>query len=303
MTTNLALRDTSFEPVSRRIDRLPPARRLADAAVWALIAEAELTPKPALVDGRGSGAHRDLSLDAMRRSAWSLHPSFQAMALAAAGRRPERSLRAELAVLGRAAEPAMMAATGGSNAHRGAIWAVGLLVAATAMNPGDRAEEIGARAGRIAFFPDRFMPAAPSHGQSAAARYGVAGARGEAQLGFPHAVGIGLPVLRQGLAAGLSPAHARLDALMAIMASLDDTCLLHRGGLAALQAGKSGAQAVLDAGGAASPAGSRALAALHDRLMTLNASPGGAADMLAAALFLDRVTKPMSVTEAFRWKS
>jgi triphosphoribosyl-dephospho-CoA synthase len=296
---NLALRNTNLGPVSRRADELPPAKRLADAAVWALIAEAELTPKPALVDGRGSGAHRDLSLDVMRRSARSLYPAFQTMALAASGRLPDRTLREELAAIGRAAEPGMLAATGGANAHRGAIWALGLLVAATAMKPVDRAQEIGIRAGRIACFPDRFIPAAPSHGQSVTARYGVAGARGEAQLGFPHAVRIGLPRLRCGMAAGLSPSHARLDALMAIMASLDDTCLLHRGGLAALEAGKSGAQAVLDAGGAASPPGSRALAELHERLMALNASPGGAADMLAAALFLDRVTKPTSVTEAF----
>ena len=298
MTKNLALRATSLEPVSRCAGERPPEKRLADAAVWALIAEAELTPKPALVDGRGSGAHRDLSLDAMRRSARSLYPAFQAMAFAAAGRMAGRALREELAAIGRAAEPAMLAATGGSNAHRGAIWAVGLLVAATAMNPADRAEEIGARAGRIACFPDRFIPAAPSHGQSVAARYGVAGARGEAQLGFPHAVRIGLPVLWRGLAGGLSPSQARLDALMAIMASLDDTCLLHRGGLAALETGKSGAQAVLDAGGTARAAGARALAELHERLMGLNASPGGAADMLAAVLFLDRVTTPTFVTEA-----
>jgi triphosphoribosyl-dephospho-CoA synthase len=38
------------------------AIRLAALARQALIAEAELTPKPGLVDRRGTGAHSDLSL-------------------------------------------------------------------------------------------------------------------------------------------------------------------------------------------------------------------------------------------------
>jgi ATP:dephospho-CoA triphosphoribosyl transferase len=39
------------------------AKHLAGLARQALIAEAELTPKPGLVDRRGSGVHSDLSLD------------------------------------------------------------------------------------------------------------------------------------------------------------------------------------------------------------------------------------------------
>jgi triphosphoribosyl-dephospho-CoA synthase len=50
----------------------PDAERssvLGALARQALVAEAELTPKPGLVDRRGSGAHTDLSLDVMTRSA------------------------------------------------------------------------------------------------------------------------------------------------------------------------------------------------------------------------------------------
>ena len=68
---------------------------------------------------------------------------------------------------------------------------------------------------------------------------------------------------------------------MAIMASLDDTCLLHRGGLAALETAKAGARAVLAAGGTAAPAGIERLHRLHAELMALWASPGGSADLLA----------------------
>ncbi len=59
------------------------AERLADFAVEALIDEADLSPKPALVDRRGNGAHSDLHLGLMHASALSLWPMFKEMAEAA----------------------------------------------------------------------------------------------------------------------------------------------------------------------------------------------------------------------------
>jgi triphosphoribosyl-dephospho-CoA synthase len=118
-------------------------------------------------------------------------------------------------------------------------------------------------------------------------RYKVSGARGEAQAGFPHVTTIGLPILHRSRQEGLSETHARLDALLAIMASLDDTCLLHRGGLAALNRAQTGAAAVFAAGGTATVQGWELLQRLDRDLLALNASPGGSADLLAATLFLD----------------
>jgi triphosphoribosyl-dephospho-CoA synthase len=51
---------------------------------------------------------------------------------------------------------------------------------------------------------------------------------------------------------------------------------------------------VLNAGGCATAAGRDELAALDVQMLALNASPGGAADLLAATLFLDRVSQPLS---------
>ena len=198
----------------------------------------------------------------------------------------------------------MMAATDGSNAHRGAIWAIGLLVAAAARRRSDtNAASIAAAAAALARLPDRFAPRPLSTGERARLQFGAAGARGEAQAGFPHAIHIGLPMLRATRDRGASEDCARLNALMAIMASLDDTCLLHRGGPAALQAAKRGAMAVLVAGGTAAPAGIARLHRLHAELMALWASPGGSADLLAVTLFLDRLeggSRPVSaVREIF----
>lgn len=278
------------------------ARVLAARAERALILEALLTPKPALVDRRGPGAHRDLDLARLLRSARALRDSFERMALAAAGGALDVPLRERLGALGRRAERVMLGATGGSNAHRGAIWVLGLLVAALALSSEDAsAHELGAIAARLARLPDRHAPAADSHGVRACRAYGVAGARGEAAAGFPHVIAVGLPVLRAARAHGSTETCAQLDALMAIMASLDDTCLLHRGGWGALEAAQRGARAVLGAGGSSSAAGRAALLALDADLKRRNASPGGCADLLAACLLIDG--NQNSACEDPRWNA
>ena len=273
------------------------ARRLARLARQALIAEAELTPKPGLVDRRGNGSHSDLSLEIMRRSAMAIEPYFRQMALASRGLEPCQSIREELAVIGRHAERAMLEATGGSNAHKGAIWALGLLVAASAMRHSDRdhhsgngsSDNVAATAKDIASFEDRAIPRLVSHGDAVAKRYGVAGARGEALSGFPHVVDVALPTLRRKRRAGAPEQIARLDTLLSVMSSLDDTCLLYRGGQAALAAAKEGATAVEAAGGTGTALGREQLYRLDRRLLDLHVSPGGSADLLAAALFLDAI--------------
>jgi triphosphoribosyl-dephospho-CoA synthase len=267
----------------------PSALDLSASAVSVLIEEAELTPKPALVDRRSDGAHYDLDLGRLRRSAQALRAGFVAIARAASGETPSLRLREQLGRIGRDMERRMMEATDGSNAHRGAIWSLGLLVAAAAQLSDRNAASIGAAAAALARLPDRFAPRPLSHGEGARLRFGAAGARGEAQAAFPHAILIGLPTLRAARDRGLPEDCARLDALIAIMASLDDTCLLHRGGLAALEAAKVGARAVLAAGGTAAPAGHERLHRLHAELMARWASPGGSGDLLAVTLFLDRL--------------
>src|SRR5260370_36583609 len=129
------------------------ALELSDLAVAVLLEEAELTPKPALVDCRGNGAHRDLDLARLRQSALALRDGFAAIARAGADEAPSLRLRAQIGRIGREMEEPMPAPTGGSNAHRGAIWALGLLVAAAARRRSD-----GAARPRATGAPPRRVP-------------------------------------------------------------------------------------------------------------------------------------------------
>jgi triphosphoribosyl-dephospho-CoA synthase len=260
-------------------------------AVDALIDEADLSPKPALVDRRGNGAHTDLHLGLMHASALSLWPAFKEMAEAAiAFGEVGLPLREAIGQIGREGEQEMLTTTNGVNTHRGAIWALGLLVTGAALEPqSSGAGAVTLRAARLALLDDRYAPRPLSHGAQVAQRYGARGAREEAQLGFPAVIQRALPQLKRSRAAGHGEQNARLDALLAIMTQLADTCVLYRAGEQGLHTMQLGAQAVLDAGGSASLAGRRRLHELDQQLIVLNASPGGAADLLAACLFIDRI--------------
>ncbi|PWI16606.1 2-(5'-triphosphoribosyl)-3'-dephospho CoA synthase [Streptomyces sp. Act143] len=270
---------------------------LAQAAVTALTGQLALAPKPGLPDPRDLDA-RTTRLDhrALRWSAKALVPGLAAMA--AAARRtgePTPGLRTELGAIGRCTEHSVGLAGGG---HRGALWALGLLVAAAALNPGGKGWDVAATAKSIARHPDKRAPRRPSRGSSVSAKYGAAGARGEARAGFPH-VRRALDALAAARKAGATEAEARLDALLSVMSTLQDTELLYTAGPLGLRHVQAGAREVLEAGGTSTAAGAAALAAFDADLHTRAWSPRGSAGLLAGALFLDSLpTRTSSPTRA-----
>jgi triphosphoribosyl-dephospho-CoA synthase len=258
---------------------------LARAAVAALTGQLALLPKPGLPDPRDLGVrsagrdHRTLLW-----SAGALAPGLAAMA--AAARRTGAvtpQLRAELGAIGRSTERTADRAGAG---HRGAVWALGLLVAAAALGPRTRSYDVAMTAKKIVGHPDRGAPKRPSHGSTVSAKYGAAGARGEARAGFPH-VRRALETLAKARTAGATEEQARLDALLTVMSTLQDTELLHTAGPLGLRHVQAGARGVLEAGGTATDAGAEALAAFDTDLHTRAWSPRGSAGLLAGALFLD----------------
>ncbi|MET9761107.1 triphosphoribosyl-dephospho-CoA synthase [Streptomyces sp. NPDC006372] len=258
---------------------------LAQAAVDALVGQLALAPKPGLPDPRDLTARatrRDHS--ALRWSARALLPGLTAMA--AAARRtgePSARLRTELGAIGRSTEHTVGLAGGG---HRGALWTLGLLVAAAALHPGAEPTDTTALARQLAAHPDRRAPRRPSRGSTVSARYGAAGARGEAKAGFPH-VRRALTTLTTARARGATEPQARLDALLTVMSTLQDTELLYTAGPKGLRHVQAAARGVLEAGGTAADPGATALRALDADLRTRAWAPRGSGPLLSGALFLD----------------
>ncbi|WP_179092486.1 triphosphoribosyl-dephospho-CoA synthase, partial [Burkholderia pseudomallei] len=116
----------------------PTATAIAANAVRCLRVEIDTWPKPGLVSHVDAGSHDDMTADTFYRSAAALAPFFAELADAGArdaGVPPLREIarRAERREIGLRAERAMLAATGGVNTHRGAIFGLGLLCAAAGL--------------------------------------------------------------------------------------------------------------------------------------------------------------------------
>jgi len=262
------------------------------AATLALHDELSLAPKPGLVTLIDSGSHDDMDAHTFMRSLFSLRRYFAQIAEAGA-------CGADFAVLERcgiAAEARMLAATGGVNTHRGAIFMLGLLCAAAgavcrergaASHPAQLRDALRRHWGDALASRSQRPPVLP--GGIAARRHGLRGASEEAALAFPVLFETALPALTGAKARGLTPSQARLDTLFHIIAVLDDSNLAHRGGLAGLRYAQRTARAFLDRGGVARPDGLQEAQAIADDFVLRRLSPGGAADTLAAACWIRRV--------------
>lgn len=242
-------------------------------------------PKPGLVSHVDCGAHDDMDAALMYRSAASLTPYFIRLAHEGA----DGARMPELRTIGLAAERAMMAATGGVNAHRGAIFGMGLLCAAAGFR---EAFEPGGTLGSVIAqeWADGIVEGAgagDSHGALVSRHFNVGGARKQAASGFPAIYQCALPALIEGeLLRPGDPEAARVHALMSLIATVDDTNLLYRGGVDALQFARDQACGFLERGGVGAPDWRAHAVAMHQAFVARRLSPGGCADLLAMTLFV-----------------
>ena len=243
------------------------AETLGEMAENALLAEVHFTPKPGLVDEANNGAHRDMDVPLFERSAHALRPCFEEFVrLGIQGASP-----AALQQAGVRAEQAMFAATGGVNTHKGAIYSGALLLhAAGRLLSGEEEGDLCELAAQTA----AAIPA-PTGTHGAAVRAQCGGIRTEAVSGYPTAQAV-LRQLRQS---------GPLDALLLSMSRLDDSTLWHRGGAEGAQLVRSRAADILAAPASEREARTRRLDA---ELIERNLSPGGSADLLAMAFFLEK---------------
>ncbi len=266
-----------WEPWPVRIGRL---------ALRSLLYEASVSPKPGLVDRFDSGAHGDMDYYSYLGSALALQPYFMHCArVGADSNLAPDALLAALRPMGLAAERTMLQATDGANTHKGLIFSLGILCAAAGrLGHGCTPADLCALEGQIAAPALQDVPD-DSHGQQVNTRYGGLGARGEAALGFPNALAV-LPLLHSDP----NPNRAGLRALLTLMTQVRDTNVLYRAGEEGLRFMQLGARDLLDRDVPADR-----LAAFSRQLEDRRISPGGCADLLAVAFFLQGFLAPSSV--------
>lgn len=139
---------------------------------------------------------------------------------------------AQLQNAGRQAEAEMLQATGGVNTHKGALYALSLLLAAMGRHLSGAQESIFSLAAADAA---ALAPPVGTHGSQVRRRYGRPGAREEAMDGFPS-----LQALLQA-----TRSQPPLGVLLWSMAHLSDSNLLYRGGEAGLAFTQNEAERIL----------------------------------------------------------
>ena len=241
----------------------------------ALVAELDTPLKPGLVGPDGNGAHVDMDYALMRRGAAAVRRSFTA----------HIGLLPDLAALGKAMEADALAATGGVNTHRGAIFALGLMCRAAQLLDTERVAESplvqnnqgsGRMSLKISELAATLRQPEGTHGSKA---NGAKGALRMAQGGYRELFEEWLPYYRS-----LEGDPYRMQkTLLKIMGTLDDTCIIHR-------AGESGAKEIkADAAYLLQHFGEKELQEMKERLVAARVSPGGSADMLALTVLADNL--------------
>ena len=287
---------------------------IGNAALEAILMEAACTPAPGLVDRVNSGAHRDMDFFTFIQSSSAIN--FALYRCAFAGWRHNRPLAELLPVLrriGSDAERAMMKATGGVNTQKGLLFLMGIVAAATAFTlrrqprtfyseavltaAADICQGIVAR--ELACLKHKKSGRKLTAGERLYLTHGITGIRGEIENGLSVVLQTGLPLLREGLAAGLSINDALVHALMGLMTSAEDTTILNRHDPETLADVQATARSIMADGGMKTATGRERIQKLDAVYSNhKNISPGGSADLLAVTYFLHKIEAEVGMSSA-----
>lgn len=273
-----ALENGDFQRAAALVPPTTIPYLLAHLATDALQQELATTPKPGLIDRHDNGAHSDMNHALMQRSIIALRPYF--VKLAVLGFQKELPTVENLKKIGLEAENAMLEATKGVNTHKGALFALGLTLVATAyLEKNDKLSLKSLQETIIRLAAD-FPDTLGTHGSKVVSEHRVKGALAMAREGYEQLFTDWLPLL-QSLE---NDAFAYHKTLLRIMATLDDTNVYHRKGAEGVAQMKADSIALLN------DFEPKKLEQLNQDYNAQGISPGGSADMLALTIFVRSIT-------------
>lgn len=249
---------------------------VADLAERALRLELDTTPKPGLVDRWDNGAHKDMDYALMSKSISALRPYLTRLAVESA----KDIDPAKIKEIGIEAEKAMLKATSGVNTHKGALFCIGLSVAAAScLACSTGAVEAYSFKELVSRAASEIPSARGTHGAEAKRSFKAVGALENARAAYPELFADWLPYYRS-LEGDPFRCH---KTLLHIMTTLDDTNILHRRGAEGLAHAEAEAARLLE------DFSESGLSSLNKDFIRENISPGGSADMLSLTIFIESI--------------
>lgn len=290
-----------------REDRL--VREVTTEIRKALMEEVYTTPKPGLVDREDNGAHTDMNCQIFQKSTEAIAEDLAAMFEAGyCWKANPEMLFPILRERGKKTEEKMFAATGGVNTHKGMIFTIGILAAAAGISVRNFGKIAASDVCRISReMTEKELErelrgleqgSGVTHGEKIYCRLGEKGVRGLAMDGYPILCDLTVPHMKQYRAENRDKNQIYVQILLEIMSELADTNVISRTNEKEMQWLQMEAKKILDAGGAFCEDGLQKVRELNQICIRKNISPGGAADLLAATIFLCRMETLMERFES-----
>ena len=271
-----ALDKGGFKEAMEYIPKSTVPYLVADLAERALRLELDTTPKPGLVDRQDNGAHKDMDYALMSKSISALRPYLTRLAVESA----KDIDPAKIKEIGIEAEKAMLKATGGVNTHKGALFCIGLSVAAAScLACSTGAVEAYSFKELVSRAASEIPSARGTHGAEAKRSFKAVGALENARAAYPELFADWLPYY---LSLEGDPFRCH-KTLLHIMTTLDDTNILHRRGAEGLAHAEAEAARLLE------DFSESGLSSLNKDFIRENISPGGSADMLSLTIFIESI--------------
>jgi len=261
-------------------------------AIKSLYKELSISYKPGLVSFIDSGSHKDMNAQTFLKSMFSLRSYFKKITLAGIDNEDFKYLQ----TLGLEAEKRMFKATNGINTHKGAIFSFGITCASVGLlynknlpiNALNISKIISQRWGKnILCNSDSSI----TNGLLVKKKYGYLGARYEAANGFPSVTNKALSHFKMCMDILNNEKMSLMQTLFVIMKNLDDTNVLHRGGIEGLNFVKNTSMEFLRNNGVFQLNYLQKVQNIHQQFILRNLSPGGSADLLALCYFIYKLEK------------
>lgn len=285
------------------------ANQLAIYAQQAVLYEAVLSPKPGLVDPANSGSHKDMDIYTFMDSGASLYDGFFEFALnGLLWEESPKKLFQKIRSIGIKLEKQMLKETKDINTHKGVIFSMGIFLAAVALvlqrylsgtihfpifeeEDTDEVFEIIKKMTRglvLEDFQDIHQKSLLTHGERLYLEYGFTGIRGEAQAGYPSIKNEIMSKMRsQNEKESLK--IRLLEILFLLMSIADDSTVVHRGGLEALELVKGKAKEFIERNGLSKEDALDQIEKMNELFVKKHISPGGSADLLIISIFLGKL--------------
>ncbi|WP_195971679.1 triphosphoribosyl-dephospho-CoA synthase CitG [Enterococcus gallinarum] len=276
-------------------------KRIPSYAEQSLLYELAISPKPGLVDRFNTGSHEDMNFFTFLDSTIELGFYFSKYFQAGINHEGElKDLFLILREMGKLAELAMLNETRNVNTHKGINFSFALILGSLGylVSKNEIVFPLSERDTQKVFFTVKKMVRGItdtdlenknhndvlSNGEKAYLVNGTTGVRGEAERGYPVLTKIVLPFLRSNAKKDVPKEELYLRALILSMSHLEDSNLVHRGGVDGLKDTQLSAKKIHDSNFVSSQFFEQVKDFDND-LIQKNFSPGGSADILALAIF------------------